>query len=258
MSARGDLATQFELTNLHWHHDGVPAPLTRFFRQWRQVSGNEHLGVASRAGNHLERLIVRTHTDRIVTFIGAATSAHNRFQARHSEWHWTIVGCRNGECQGSRNSGQTLVFSLRSFAASMVDSAAPWAPFRSQINHANIPWATRARSSAVAYNVSVANNTQPPTVNGTSSVRNGWYIFRKTPITIFPPSSGRIGNRLKTARFTFKRTENWRSLTKLNPTCSPPAATIPTMPERCSGCLKSNRIAVPICVAICQICSSGR
>ena len=42
------------------------------------------------------------------------------------------------------------------------------------VTHPNIPWATRARSRGVRYNVRPANKTQPPTVRGISSLRKGW------------------------------------------------------------------------------------
>ena len=48
MSAGSDLAAQFELPQLHRHHDRIAASLTWLGCQWRQITRNENLGFTSR------------------------------------------------------------------------------------------------------------------------------------------------------------------------------------------------------------------
>src|SRR6476646_972067 len=59
MSAGGDLAAQFELPQLHRHHDWMAALFARLRSQGRQISRDKDLGLATRvaARNQFQRLL---------------------------------------------------------------------------------------------------------------------------------------------------------------------------------------------------------
>src|SRR3954465_11278673 len=54
MDAGSDFAAQFELAQLHGHHDGMSATFAWLGCEWRQVAGDENLRVAAAAGDHPE------------------------------------------------------------------------------------------------------------------------------------------------------------------------------------------------------------
>src|SRR5260370_5362914 len=76
MATRGDFASQFELAQLHRHHDWVAAAFAGFGSQGREVPRDKDLGFASAAGDHFQRFFTRTHYVSIVALPTPATSSH--------------------------------------------------------------------------------------------------------------------------------------------------------------------------------------
>src|SRR5712691_10163123 len=66
MATRGDFASEFELAQLHRHHDRVAAAFAGFGSQGREVPRDEYFGFASAAGDHFQRFFTHTHYFLIV------------------------------------------------------------------------------------------------------------------------------------------------------------------------------------------------